>query len=799
LTTKRIPPAPLLFAFLALATGIGLVILFPFLISQKLFFAIAAGGLAFAGIFAVFYKKHLAANVFILMAICMLGSYRYSGWTKKSPQNILHLAEKEVRILGDIVSEIDFKGDRQRFDFKADSLVLSDSTVAVEGIVRIYSYNGPLFAYGDRIMVKTRLREPSGASNPYAYDFRESLRKKGIDLIAFLYSGRGVKIVDRNRGNWAQRKIIIPLRNHISEAIDENMSGSNAALLKGLLLGKGRELPDKVRDAFADSGTIHILAVSGLHVGLIAGFAWLIFASIFRIPRPISVFLVVLMLVIYVGLVGGRASVIRASLMFSIILIGTALSRPSNLLNSIGAAGFILLLIKPVWLSDLGFQLSFGATLGIAYLMPVFDDLLPDSIHKNKFVSKWIVTPLQVSIAATLGTGPLIAYYFHRVQIIAPIANLVVIPPLGLIVGYGVLGSLFHGIPVLNIFADCLLRTDRLLTEVLLFTVNIFARPSFAYLPFKTFPPIWIGVYYLCLLLIANLKRSKLSRIGVSIIAVGLIAFIFFGSKNKQRTRITFFDIGQGDCALVEFCDGREILIDGGPPGNAAFGVAPYLQAKGYRELDAVLMTHYDADHLGGIKDLMDDFEYTDIYVNTFTRGSDLYAEFLDSVDMERVNLLLAGDSIPGFPEFEVLWPGTLAVTREGSLMCNINEASIVLMLQVDETEILFTGDIGAVTEIDMIESGCDLDCDILKVPHHGSKFSSCSLFVERTSPELAIISVGSRNRFGHPAHRVIDEYRGFGSKIQRTDRSGAITIFIDEDSVYCQPYFGTSFSMNSR
>jgi len=508
--------------------------------------------------------------------------------------------------------------------------------------------------------------------------------------------------------------------------------------------------------------------------------------------------LVIVVLALYAALVGGRPSVLRASIMFAIVTVGIAFRRPPNLLNAIGAAGIVLLIIRPAWLADIGFQLSFGATLGIAYLLPHFDNWVPDKWRRTKFLWKWILLALGVSLSATLGTVPLVAYHFHRIQIIAPLANLLILPPLGLIVGYGIVASIFSAVPFLETVSVFFLYTDWLFLRYLLIATSLFAKLPFCSIAFPHLSGWWIVGYYGILVLLPPIIRRRFRGLGGGvlflIIVVSAITIARIGANYAPRDelRVTFFDIGQGDCALVELSDGRKMLIDGGPPGNAIFAVEPYLRARGIDKIDAVLITHTDSDHLGGVADLASDFDYDVVYVPYLTTSSVLYAVFLDSTKSAEipVKIIHAGETIPNFSELTVLWPDTTAVSTVGSLKTSPNEASIVLLLERDEAQFLFTGDIGTATENKLVELWSDIDADILKVPHHGSRYSSSEQFIAATTPLLAIISVG-RNNYGHPTPEAIERYTASGTEIIRTDRGGAVTLTIDGDSIFYEQFDG--------
>ncbi len=796
---RATPPAPLLTVFALIAFGIAIAKHLPIGIEKNalIYGAFSVGASILAILTAIFCRRKstIVAFLFAIFSLVSFGAFRYAALSRIAPDDVCKLIGHETRLYGAICGEIELSGDRQRFEIAVDSVFVRDTTLSVSGKVRVYLYQANPLEFGDYIAIDAKLQEPRGATNPYAYDFKKSLESAGIRTIAFVYRDNNVRRIGRSEGNYFLTKLINPLRIHIEKTIDSNLHGDSAALLKGLLLGLGRKLPSEVRDAFTDSGTVHILAVSGLHVGIIAGLAWFVFASVFRIPRGVAALLTIALLAVFAGLVGGRPSVLRAGFMFSIIIIGASLSRPPNLLNSIGAAGAVLLAVKPIWIYDIGFQLSFGATLGIGYLMPILQGWLPGRLCRGDFLGKWIISPFIVSLSATLGTAPLVAWHFHRFQLIGPIANLAVLPPLGLIIGYGILGAIIQ--PISPFVASLFLSADWLLIRVyLLNIVKIFASLPYAYLTFPHPSIYWIYGYYAVLITapIALMKTSKKTLAMMGYFTLFAIVLLLGRMTSVERLRedirITFFDVGQGDCALVEFADGREMLIDGGPPGNITFSVLPYLQARGLEHIDAVVMTHSDADHVGGLRELQKEIEFGAIYIPYATYTSNLHRGFIAHAESvgTPVVLLSHGETIPEFPEFRVLWPDTTSVSSAGSLFVNPNEGSAVLMLDYGESQVLFTGDIGIPTENKIAEIA-DLECDIVKVPHHGSKYSSGAILIEKSTPMLSIISVGAKNRFGHPSERVIYEYSCAGSEVIRTDSCGAVIVTINRGKIAYRGY----------
>jgi len=788
---------PLLWVFLALIVGIAFASSFGFDSRVSLTLFLGLGVLALVS--SSFVKSpnfRFIPSLLLLSAVASFGVFRYSIVSAVSSEDIVRLVGRQVRLFGSVGEEIQVEGERQRFDLEVDSVSIEGGVYTARGIARIYLYRARTVDFGDILALDCILEQPRPATNPHGFDFRKSLELKGIKTIAFVRGDDNIAIIGKNTAGL-YRRLTCAIRDHVEKTIKLIPEYDETALLRGLLLGKGGELPTPVRRAFEDSGTVHILAVSGLHVGIIAGILWLLFGKIVKMPKPLAVCLCILGLALYAGVVGGRPSVLRAALMFSIILFGSALKRPSNPMNSIGAAGATLLVIEPLWLFDIGFQLSFAATLGIIYLLPYFEEWLPARHVKSGFLRKFVLGALAVSIAANIGTAPFVAFVFHRLQTISPLANIFVVPFVGSIIGYGILAS------VLSLFwengAIWVLQFDRLILRVILEAASFFATTRFSYLPFPRPAIAAFGLYYLFIIALPPIlsRRTKgILAIGIFLTAAAASTWAMF-EMSRQRLdcdlRVTFFDIGQGDCALIEFKDGRKAIIDGGPPDNAAFAVLPYLESNSIAKIDLAILSHPDADHLGGIVDIFDEVPYDALAVPHRIRTNDLYGRFLDRLDSLEVPITIytAGDTIPGFPELIAIWPDSTAVSPAGSLLVNVNEASLVILLELGEVEFLFCGDIGFPSEA-YIE-GIEEEIDILKVPHHGGKFSCSQGLIETATPLASIVSVGAKNRFGHPSPQVLDRLNKSGSETFRTDISGAITIEVLGDSIFIETFDGNT------
>jgi len=295
-------------------------------------------------------------------------------------------------------------------------------------LLTVREFQGQL-ACGDHVRLRGRLLTPTGARNPGEFDYRAYLARRSISTLMKI-KPRSILGVEEGRVGWLG-VIVGGVRRHLDRVIAGTLPGAPGALLRGILLGERRNLPPEISKAFSDAGVIHVLAVSGLHVGLIAG----IFLALFRALRLREIpatLLTLMLLLLYMHVVDLRPSVVRATIMASIIMLGRLLERDSDLLNAISSAGLIILIWNPQYLFDLGFQLSFAATLSIVYLHGRIRGLLPSALTKCRLRGvRWAVSGLLVSLAAQLGTLPIIAYHFGRISSISILVNLMVVPLVG--------------------------------------------------------------------------------------------------------------------------------------------------------------------------------------------------------------------------------------------------------------------------------------------------------------------------------------------------------------------------------
>ncbi len=665
--------------------------------------------------------------------------------------------------------------------------------------------------YGKQLTLTGVLRQPQAQRNPGGFDYRGYLARQKVHGII---DSRGLVRIGKQVGfpplGWIER-----FRLRVETAIKATYRTKplHAQLIKGILLGKRSDIPSETLDVFRNSGTFHVLAVSGLHVGLIAAFCYLGFSRL-PLPKEVLCVLTIVAVLVYACIVGFRPSVFRASLMAILFLFARIINRDADIFNLLAVAALLLLLLNPTQVWDVGFQLSFVAVAAIVYLVPKMEKHLRDwwqplefyrddssgiqrlFIRLGRRALKWLVLSYVITLAAQLGTGPIIAFHFFRVY------------PWGILVGPFAVGfvSLIVAVGLLSIGAGLiwlpLAKPLALLNDAIIFLflelIAIFGEVGGV---LKVKPPT-LGFFCLygglCLGIVHwrfvyNQWRLA-TLVGLCLIAVWVWDRAF--REKGQLLEVVTLDVGQGDAAVIIFPDKRTMLIDGGirrayydekrqrhieyDAGERI--VAPYLDSRGIRQLDIVLLTHPDIDHGGGLVHILENFDVRQVIgISDGISGSSTLARLRNTAKERGIpySFKYAGDiQLTPTATLTLLHPIDASTTE--LMDKDTNNDSLVIKLSYGTVDMLFTGDIGAPAESALIASGQDLRAEILKVPHHGSRTSSTARFLDAVQARYAIFSLGKRNRYRFPHPDVVTRYQERGCVQLRTDELGAITLKTD-------------------
>lgn len=662
--------------------------------------------------------------------------------------------------------------------------------------------------YGKQITLTGVLQEPQGKRNPGGFDYKAHLARQNVVGIV---EAIGLLRIGEQRG-FPPLRWIEALRIRTERLIDTTYTETllHAQLVKGILLGKRSEVPSETLDTFRNSGTFHVLAVSGLHVGLIAAFCYLGFSGL-RLQQKIVCLLTIIAVLIYACLVGFRPSVFRAALMATLFLFAALIDRDADIFNLLAFAALVLLLLNPYQLWDVGFQLSFVAVASIVYLVPKMEKPLrhlwgdteaspeEDPAILTKFrrsTVKWFILSYLVTLAAQIGTAPLIAYHFFRTYPLGMIVGPFAVGLVSLIVamGMGLVCIGFTWLPLAKFFSVL----NHAIISIFLLLIWTFGQ---TWGVVKLTPPTFGGfVLYIAVCLgITHWRWVRRQWRAASLIGLSVVAIWVWDAAFHEKGRlleVVTLDVGQGDAAIVRFPDNRTMLIDGGirrtyydekkmemvdyDVGERI--IEPYLDFYGIRKLDMVVLTHPDLDHGGGLGYILENFQ-----VSRVLGIPDMPRYFQTD---QRLQAIAEARDIPyAFP-----YAGEIPLTPTATLnllhpidaaSTNLldedkNDDSLVIKLSYGEVDVLFTGDIGKDAEARLVASGQDLRAEILKVPHHGSRTSSSAPFLDAVRPRCAIFSLGKGNRYQFPHPEVVARYAARECRLWRTDASAAITLRTD-------------------
>lgn len=734
------------------------------------------------------------ATLFLYVLIILFGSLKISFdahyRSNNSIERFITEEKGEVVIVGRIEERAVAKHKTATFVILAESVVVNGHVSLTEGQVlasillhNISEQTMEALQYGKVVRVKGALELPPRSRNPGEFDYRRYLQLHNIHAQVFIRDENDISIGETKSIFFLST--VYRIREHIGKTLDRLIGGEEAKLLKGLVIGERSEMSPEIKSAFIKTGLMHILAVSGFNVGLVALILFALF-SIIRLPHSMTTFLTSVGLICFIFLTGAQPSVVRAGIMAIMILIGRFFQEKIDFYNIVAFAVVLQLLIDARALFDIGFQLSFAAVLALAYFYPRMMEVFnrfPERLRENIGI-KYIVTSLAVSLAASLGTLPLSAFYFQRVSIVGLLLNLLAVPLSGILLSLGF--TVVVTSALVSWLGDVYSAVAGMLSSWLLNLTTWGSTLPYAYVEYSLSFPQMIASYAV-LLVLFNIHKKYVMRYAV--IGVLLFANMFLYASvagiSDHRLRVTVLDVGQGDAIVIDFPDGKNLLVDAGPRtfGYDAGGktILPYFQRNNVRTIDKMLITHPHSDHCGGVPSLLRSLDIGEYIGNRYANSSltKEIAYIMDSLHRDTKEEF-AGQRIEGFDNVRlyVLHPSEKFL-KEGPT--NLNNHSVVVKLVYGKTSMLFTGDAEREAENVMVRTYGDfLRSDVLKAGHHGSKTSSTSEFIKLVSPRFALISVGKNNTFRHPSPEVLERFEAMNIKTYRTDIEGAIVLESD-------------------
>ena len=694
----------------------------------------------------------------IVILICLIISIGYVSILENKYSKISDMPIKEMVT---IISDIQEKEYKKVCTAK---IVRNNKKILIN--IKM-SQDIPSMKYGDSLYIEGEFKQPEEARNYKGYNYKQYLKTKKIIGTVELEKA---KILKSSNGSFIHN-----IQKYIKDTRNGTLTDEEGNLLLAILLGDKDKLSEDIQESFKTSNLSHMLAVSGAHVSyIILGLTYVLQNSI--IGKKNGKIVCIFFLLVFMAITNFTPSVTRACIMAVLTLFSGIIYRKSDVYTNISVAALITLIFNPYSLLDLGFQLSYGGTIGII----IFIKRIQEKKSNSKVIN-YIKQMALVSIYANIIIIPIMMYHFNTVSFTFIISNIMASPILGIIV---ITGFLFI---IASITVKPLTRLIAIFIKPIL-SILIKISQICSKLPFSNILVVTpymfnvISYYAIILYCIKSKKNNKCKIIICLLIVLILINFIIY--IFPQKLRIFFIDVGQGDSTLIITPDKKTVLIDGG--GSDSFDVGekvllPYLLDRRILKIDYVLISHFDTDHCGGILTIMEKVKVKNIIISEQAEHSENYERSKKLMIHKKIRLIEVKKEdkikIGRYSEFKILFP-TSRLLSENPL----NNNSIVAQFNYNNFKMLFTGDIEKLAEQQILKAEkAEIRADILKVAHHGSKTSSIPEFIKAVKPKIALIGVGKNNTFGHPNQQTIKNLENIKCRIYRTDLQGEIIIKIDQ------------------
>ncbi|MGD9873768.1 MAG: DNA internalization-related competence protein ComEC/Rec2 [Kiritimatiellia bacterium] len=777
------PRRPLIGLSIALMLGClaGLKWALPFVLLAAFAFPLA--------IMTVVFRRRLV-SLFLLYAALVLISAAHASLALRNPsrrdiQRIMTLPREYLQVTGIIAGDPEYEPGYARFRndwsfmLKLDGVRRREQWQTASGIVSVRitlpSADPPL-RYGDRLVIEGLLKKvPSGRI------WRPSVVMEGDD--------GHLRMISRNNGNRLKARCYAG-RLRFSAVLSKGLEKypDTRGLLEAILLGYRSSLPDNLRDVFAMTGTLHIFAISGLHVVMMA-------ALIIAVPKMLGIsrqFWILFLgpgLLLYVMGTGMAASAVRACIMAVVYWSAPLFRRKPDAASALAAAAILILAAAPQQLFAPGFVLSFSAVAGIMLFYPVFRRIYsiplkspnwvpgprPRPVRWLRSLAEKIIDLAAVSTAAWLVSAPTTAYYFNMSSPIGLIGNIFIVPGSSIVLLTGVLSLVFGSL--FGICAEIFNHANRVFVDILLRFVGLMSSiphgHSYVQAPSQTLMVLW----YVALGVIVYMRSSFRKVIACAALLAAMAGLS--AAWYRHDPAIDVLDVGEGNAAFINLPGNGDILVDTGP-SYYAIRLLRHLQAAGVDRLQTVILTHPDADHTGAMDAVMNRFEIGEVWVCPIKGQSESYEQMLARIRERGIGLRRLESGMRGTAAGDTIWEVLSPSGSDDFRMAN--EASLVLRFGRKAASILFMGGAGISEERKILERGINPAAGILVLGDHGGEKTTSEQWLAAVSPKLAVISVGKNNKRGDPAPAVIERLKSRNIERWRTDLDGPLRISLPDD-----------------
>ncbi len=741
-------------------------------------------------------------KLIILTSLCLIiflsGAFRFQSSLPPDDESCLQFYNDRgtVEVKGLLDRDPEVRDKTTRLRLSAREIKSDGEWQEVSGTTLLFVPRYPVYSYGDMLQVRGELETPPQLDD---FDYKDYLAHQEIysimlyPQIEILETGKGFKPLE-----W-----VYSLRNSLSQTLAEVLPEPPASLAQGIILGMRGNIPSSVKADFVHTGTAHLLAISGLHLSIVAGILLSLGIWLFGKKNYIYIWLALGAIWLYALLTGMHAPIVRAAIMASLFLTADLLGRQRSAITALAFAAAIMVGISPQVLWTASFQMSFTAMAGLIFVFPLIQSLGRKAVNAilgeggaAVSAANFITDSFSVSLGAIIAVWPLIAYYFGIISWVAPLATFFALPALPGIILTGTLAGVL-GLIALPV-AQAIAWLAWLFASYMLLVVKVFADISPIAEGSVDTTLIW--VYYSALALVVWLinNRKKLVKLMPEaanfvsnlprkwvippLLVVAILVSVTAATMPDDNLHVSFLDVGQGDAILIQR-GSQQILVDGGPSPQAIALALGRKMPFWDRTIELVVLTHPSADHVTGLVEVLNRYKVRQVLYPDLEFKSDIYDEWLRLLEERDIKYTFAqaGQQIDFGTEvmIEVLNPQTPPLTGTES---DIDNNGMVLHLSMGEVSFLLTADIMWEAEFELVTRRASLTSTVLKVAHHGSTTSTTAEFLAVVNPRLAVISVGEDNPFGHPSDEVVDRLKQkLGREnIYRTDEYATIEFVTD-------------------
>lgn len=791
---------------------------------------IAIVGVVFS-VILYFYKQHHyridvrhRSRYFLFSVIALIPLGVLLGWLRVESVLLSGKENIPTSFTATIINEPDIREKNVRYHLDVEG---------ISGDILLFNTHTPKYMFGDTLNVSCNLETPEVIED---FNYPGFLAKDNIYNLCYRASSITV-LSQNNYPLYSPEGIIqrlITVRQHAKEIINRAVPHPSSSLITSLILGYKQDLPKNIQESFSQTGTSHIVAISGMHL-MILSVILMRLGYVLKLTKKQSLVLSLGIIVLFIAMIGFKSSALRAGTFAAIALLAEFAQRPKNMFTVIVVTALAIVLYNPLLLVyDVGFSLSFAAVLGIIYIGPTIQTSLkwiPDKVNVIKVI-------LSTTIAAQIAVTPLIMHTFGTVSLIATLANLLVVPVIAGLIGGGIL------VAITGVFSGTLASVIGILLDIVVryvfFVVETLSSVPYASIGVPVSAIGMVSLYIVGLLLgtkqvrlfvkkaiswcVKKFKKPENSvephqevfsetidlqmfdeefeqqdkkrpqkRFQNIVVAAAVVVVLIIGvgislySPTPQGVEIYMLDVGQGDAHLIRTPGNHTILIDGGPDSTVVEKLNKYMPATN-KTIDLMILTHPHADHVTGLVEVLDQYTVERVVSTGVVYDTSIYNEWMHSIEAENIPFDIAivtrsytFETDTGNVQLEIIYPGSNLYGTEHD---DVNETSVVVMLEYQDKKTLFTGDISITNEQEILDADINIQADILKVPHQGSDTSSSVEFLQAVNPTYAIIPVGEDNDFGHPSLRVLKRLERTEAQVFRTDIHGDIGFLIKNSEV---------------